>query len=196
MTTSTTRVGMPLDEFLEAGSQQRFELINGERIPKLPTVFDHNEAVFQILMAILTYMGQNNIEGFVRPEATFILPDAYDANWVTGSRTPDLVYYTGGRIEQYKAQTPDYHTRPLSIVPDLVVEVISPNDKLVEVDEKVDLYLSDGVRLIWLVDPQRRKVTIYTPDAENPVVLKGDATLDGGDVLPGFRLPLRELFQF
>jgi Uma2 family endonuclease len=194
MTTVTpTRIGMPLDEFLELGSQQAFELIDGERIPKLPNKYGHGEVSDTLYQALLAYSANVN-SGRAHMEVTFILPDAYDSNWVTGSRIPDVMFYVGDRIVRYKAETPDYRDRPLTLVPDLVIEVVSPNDKVTELEKKIDLYLADGVRLIWVMNPEVRKVTIHAPDLENPIVLKGDTVLDGGEVLPGFQIRLATLF--
>lgn len=189
--TTTTRVGMPLDEFVELGNQQPFELINGERIPKLPNVFGHSE-IIRLLFRLLDAYALARQAGDAYNETTFILPDAYDSGWVSGSRIPDLMFYVGDRVTRYKEQTPDYRERPLALVPDLVIEVVSPNDKVVELDAKIDLYLADGVRLIWVFSPQSRKVTVHATDLENPVVLKD--RLDGGDVLPGFSLDLQKFF--
>jgi Uma2 family endonuclease len=50
------------------------------------------------------------------------------------------------------------------------------------------------VRLIWVFNPQSRKVIVHAPDLENPIVLKAGDTLDGGDVLPGFTLDLQKFF--
>jgi Uma2 family endonuclease len=105
------------------------------------------------------------------------------------------MYYAPGRLQVYKAQTPDWHTRPYALVPDFVAEVVSPNDKVSELDRKVDAYLADGVRLIWVIDPQRRKAVVYAPDLEQPIHLAGDALPDGGDVIPGFQVPLTKLFE-
>jgi Uma2 family endonuclease len=80
-------------------------------------------------------------------------------------------------------------------VPYLVAEVVSPTDKFSELDEKIDAYLADGVRLIWVIDPQRRKAIVYRPDAEQPTHLSGAGVLDGSDVLPGFQIALSALFQ-
>jgi Uma2 family endonuclease len=182
---------MPLDEFIELGNQQPFELINGERIPKLPNVYGHTEIAQALFLALHLYAASGH-QGEVVMEGTFILPDAYDSNWVTGSRIPDVMFYVGDRLARYKAETPDYRERPLSIVPDLVIEVVSPNDKVIELDAKIDQYLADGARLIWVFNPQSRKVTVHAPDLENPIVIKD--TLDGGDVLPGFTLDLQQFF--
>jgi Uma2 family endonuclease len=189
--TTITRIGMPLDEFLELSNQQPFELINGERIPKLPNVYGHDELSDRLYEALAAYSSVGN-GGKAHMEVAFILPDTYDSDWVTGSRIPDVMFFVGNRLANYKAENPEYRTRPLSIVPDLVIEVVSLNDKVVELDKKIDLYLSDGVRLIWVFNPQSRKVTVHAPDLENPVVLKD--TLDGGDVLPGFTLDLQKFF--
>ncbi|MBZ0287647.1 MAG: Uma2 family endonuclease [Anaerolineae bacterium] len=193
MATTATRVGMPLDEFLERGSREKFELINGE--VRVPNVFGHEEALVTTLTTLFDYLQASDRRGFVRSRLTYTVLDQHDPGWVLGSRTPDVVYYTQERIEHYRATTPDYGSRPLALVPDLVVEVISPNDRFVEFAEKIDAYLADGVRVIWVVNPWQRSITLHAPDLENPVVLKGGAVLDGGDVLPGFRLPLEDLFK-
>lgn len=189
-----TRVGMPLDEFLELSHEQPFDLINGERIPLMSGVAVHGETIRALFLAIWLYIS-TKLLGDVITETTFILPDTYDSNWVEGSRTPDVMYYAAGRLQAYKAQTPDWQARPYALVPDFVAEVVSPNDKVSELDKKIDAYLADGVRLIWVIDPQRRKAVVYAPDLEQPIHLAGDAVLDGGDVIPGFQVPLSKLFE-
>lgn len=81
--------------------------------------------------------------------------------------------------------------------PDLAVEVVSPNDRPREVAEKAAAYLALGVRLVWVVDPPTRTATVYRPGAD-PVPLAPDGVLDGvldgAEVVPGFRLPLPDLF--
>ncbi|MBC7869484.1 MAG: Uma2 family endonuclease [Chitinophagaceae bacterium] len=108
---------------------------------------------------------------------------------------PDVSFFAAERIAAYVAQTPEWKERPFALVPDMVVEVVSPNDHYSEIDEKVDVYLADGVRLIWVIDPQRRKATVHTPDSDQPLHLKGDAVLNGGDVIPGFEVLLPKLFE-
>lgn len=187
------RVGMPLAEFLEAFHQQPFELINGERIIKMSNMFFHSELIRLLFVALYTYTVAEQA-GEVFSETTFILPGHYDSSWVEGSRIPDLMYYSGDRIKQYKQENPDHRFMPLALVPDLVVEVVSPNDKVSELDAKIDAYLADGVRFVWVIDPQRRKVHLHEPDNEMVIQLSGDAVLDGGEVLPGFQMALPKLF--
>jgi hypothetical protein len=77
--------------------------------------------------------------------------------------------------------------------PDLAAEIVSPGDSAAEIAEKVEDYLASGVRLVWIVYPRSRHVVVWTPDGAART-LRGDDALDGADVVPGFRLPLAELF--
>ncbi len=191
--TDAVRVGMPMAEFLELSAQQPFEIINGERRPVLPTVPEHSEVMRWLVRWLDAFVLAHEL-GELYFETTFILPTADPTNWVEGSRVPDIMFYSGRRIADYKANHPDWRKIPFPLVPDLVIEIISPNDRLSETDEKMDAYLADGVRLIWQIDPQRRKAIVFSPDAEQPHYLKTGDVLDGGDILPDFRLPLAELF--
>jgi Uma2 family endonuclease len=80
------------------------------------------------------------------------------------------------------------------VVPDLAVEVVSPGDSAREVAEKVAFYLAHGVPLVWVVRPRPRTVTVHPAGGEPRVLGEGDV-LDGGDVLPGFRLRVADLFR-
>ena len=192
MTLLQTKIGMPLHEFMEAVEAQPFELINGERRIKLPTGYIHSK-VIKFLFRLLDAFVLKTLLGDVFSETTFIMPDKANSNWVEGSRTPDLMVFSAGRIAEYEAQNSYGDGRPLAMVPDLVIEVVSPNDKVSELDEKVDAYLLDGVRLIWVIDPQRRKATVFAPDIEQPLHLTVNGVLDGGDVLPGFTVKLVDI---
>ena len=79
-------------------------------------------------------------------------------------------------------------------VPLLAVEILSPNDTIDEIHEKVTTYLSAGVALVWIVDPYARTVTIYQPNARPSLVNEGQE-LRGDPVLSGFRVALGELFR-
>jgi Uma2 family endonuclease len=104
-------------------------------------------------------------------------------------RLPDVAFVAwttvpGGRVPE--EAIPD-------LAPDLAVEVLSPSNTPREMTLKRRHYFEAGVRLVWIVDPKRRTVAAYTgPD--RPARLDASATLDGGDVLPGFAFPLADLF--
>ena len=82
-----------------------------------------------------------------------------------------------------------------SLHPDLAVEVLSAGNTDEEMDEKLDDYFTSGATLVWLVDPESRTALVFTrPDRESARKLTVEDTLDGGSVLPGLAIPIRELF--
>lgn len=190
-TTPTLREGMSLDEFLEQTHTTPFDLIGKKRYLLLPETSGESETRMAIFRAIIEMHGMN----CAWMKTTYIRPATDDPDWVMASRTPDVMVYAGDQLEQFKAAYPDYRDRPIPFVPDLVVEVVSPNDKIVELDTKIEAYLADGVRLIWVIYPHSRKAIIYAPDAEQPRHLNIKGILDGEDVLPGFQLPVAKIFE-
>jgi len=104
-------------------------------------------------------------------------------------RVPDAAFVRADRLPP-----PEQHARFLRVVPDLVVEVVSLHDVPSEVAAKARMWIEAGVRLAWVVDPRRRTVAVYRPGRE-PSLLDLEDDLDGGDVLPGFRVPIAELFR-
>lgn len=184
--------GMALDEFLRQNDQHPFDLIDGQRIAILPTVALHSVVTQILFLALYRWVTQHKL-GEVFQQTTFILPDRDDADWVKGSRTPDLMFYAGSQVADYEATTPDWYQRPYPLVPDLVIEVVSPTDLYSDVERKVAAYLSDGVRLVVVVDPQLQRVTVDLPDGTHHK-LAGDAVLDLSAVIDGCALPLAEIF--
>jgi Uma2 family endonuclease len=79
-------------------------------------------------------------------------------------------------------------------VPILAVEILSPNDTVEEINEKIDAYLAANVPLVWVADPYRRTVTVHSPGAE-PVLFNARQELTGEPHLPGFRVPVLRLFE-
>jgi Uma2 family endonuclease len=104
-------------------------------------------------------------------------------------RIPDVSFISWDRMPGGELPT-----RPVApLVPDLTVEVLSRGNTKKEMERKLREYFRAGVRLAWLVDPKTQTATEYTSPTRARRVGK-DQSLDGGDVLPGFRLSLRELF--
>lgn len=117
-----------------------------------------------------------------------------EAGWVKGARIPDLMVYEAVRLKAYYESTPDWEDKPFALVPDLAIGIVSPNDKYSDIDARVERYLQDGVRLVWIVDPQRRKVVAHRPGGAPSVSLILGDTLTGAEVIAEFMLPLAELF--
>lgn len=167
-----------------------FEIIDGERRPLMPPVVLHGlliRALFRLLDAFCTAHGL----GEVVTEMPYVL--VYDSNWVKGSRVPDLMFFAASRWQRYITETANFEGMPFVLVPDLVVEVVSPNDLYTEIQDKVDRYIDDGVRLIWVIDPHRKRVTVF--EGEHFTTLGEDKSLTGGDVIPGVSIPLGDLFK-
>ncbi len=184
-----TRIGMPIDEFIRQYDEAPFELIDGERIPLVPPVAEHGETIRILLRALFGYE-QMNPNIVVYTEMPVVVEDT--PGWVKGSRVPDLMIYDKARLDDYKQQTPDWKAKPFILIPDLCVEVVSRTDSYSDVEAKVESYLADGVRLVWVMNPRLKAVTTHAPGRITRLI-ESD-TLDGGDVLPGFRLPLSSLF--
>jgi Uma2 family endonuclease len=104
-------------------------------------------------------------------------------------RVPDAAFVRADRAPQGEARK----SFP-RLAPDLVVEVLSPSDRVSEVVAKLEMYQEAGVPLIWLVDPDKETITIIAAGQPTRVVKQGD-TIDGGDVLPGFSVPVAEIFS-
>ncbi len=79
------------------------------------------------------------------------------------------------------------------IAPDLVVEIASPMQSRADMSAKAQLWLDRGVRLVWVVLPDEAEIDVWTHGATEPRTLSGDDELDAGDVVPGFRMPVREM---
>jgi Uma2 family endonuclease len=170
--------------------QGAFEIIDGVRIPKMPNLAQHIVLINLLAFLLKSHCMLNKL-GEVFSEATFV--DLYQTNWVKGSRIPDVLFFSAARWQAYIENTPDWGKKPFVLIPDLVVEVVSENDSFPNLQRKVETYLRDGVRLVWVIDPDGTRVTVYQGDRFQTLT-KND-TLSGADVIPGFELKLAELFQ-
>src|SRR3970040_944163 len=121
-------------------------------------IAEHSEIIKLIYQLLLAYERERqNIVTYC--ETAYVL--MYTPDWVAGARVPDVMVYAAPRMDSYKSQDVDWRKKPFILVPDLCVEVISPNDIYTDVDEKVDRYLADGVRLIWVVNPRTGSVQVH-----------------------------------
>lgn len=186
---------MSIEEFIRRNELEgRFELIDGEIVPLSPTVFGHSW---------FANLFQTTINGFAQPrglgaaflETTFVKPDASDRDWVKGSRIPDVLFVTASRLAEYRLANPDWLSRPLALIPNLVIEIVSPTDNYSEVGEKVQRYLDDGVLLVWVFDAQQRNVTVHRQGSNQQIKLTEHDMLDGEEVIPGLQIPLHEFFE-
>lgn len=161
---------------------ERFELIRGERRDVSPTTGQHARIQTRLARFMDAYADERKL-GAVYTEGGFLIsqnPDTLQA--------PDVAFVQIGRI---LIEEEDAGFMPL--VPDLAVEILSPGDRTSETLEKVRAYLDAGVLAVWVIDPKRQRVTIWKSDLTVQELQTGE-TLDGGEVLPGFQVPVADLF--
>lgn len=117
------------------------------------------------------------------------VPDGAVRLWAGRVRIPDVAFVSWDRLPNRRRPK-----KPLpDLAPDLAIEVLSKSNTPAEMQKKREDYFTAGVRLVWEIDPETRTATVYTA-LDQGTVLKEEDSLDGGEVLPGFSLPLRELF--
>lgn len=154
------------------------ELINGKVREKMPTQ-RHGLTASNINFALTSYAKQQKI-GRPGLEVRHQMP-----NDRRNSRLPDVSFTC--------SRAPLVEQGSVPGMPDLAVEIKSPDDTIQEMRETAIYYLANGSRLVWLVYPHYRLIEVYRPDADVEI-LDEDAVLTGGEVLPGFELPVREVF--
>ena len=162
---------------------KRFELVKGELI-EVPGAGAVHGLIVGVIYHLLAAFVAGRELGYVFGDGVgYVLardPDLVripDASFVARERVP-----AGGVPEGF-----------WPFAPDVAVEVVSPHDRADDVHSKVREYLEAGTRLVWVVWPRHRAVTAYTGDGQARE-WRGDDELDGGDVLPGFRVRVAELF--
>lgn len=101
-------------------------------------------------------------------------------------RAPDIAFVASPRDQQI---TDAFFPGP----PDLAAEIVSPSDRYTEVEQKVRMWLDAGCRLVWVIDSALRSITVYRPGPQTRILSEQD-TLDGEDVVPGFKCVVAELF--
>ncbi|MEI8375920.1 MAG: Uma2 family endonuclease [Planctomycetota bacterium] len=160
----------------------RHELIQGELTSMPPSGSEHGYETIWIGRIVSTHILDHDLGFPFGAEAGFIIdrdPDtvrAPDFAFVRKERVP------GGRLP--KGFFPG--------APDLAVEVLSPWDRAVEVEDKIQQWLDAGTRQVWVVNLRRRTLTVHRRD-QPAQVLRADDNLDGGDLLPNFRIKVAQL---
>jgi Uma2 family endonuclease len=164
-------------------SDVRAELIRGDLVCEPPAGFDHGVRGTKLSFHLQAYVEQNPVGVVCGADTGFVLfrnPDTV--------RAPDAAFVTAERAARQERREFYFEGAP-----DLAAEVVSPGDSEREVAAKVADYLAAGSRLVWVVRPRRQTVTVHEP-GKPPRTLTADGVLDGGDLLPGFALPVRALF--
>lgn len=161
---------------MSRGMGERYELIEGELIVTAAAGNKHGQVAQAISGEVYIYLKQHPIGTLVTAETGFFTRG--DERTV---RAPDMAFI---RKESIPVEgLPDGYS---SIVPELVLEVVSPNDRAGEVDEKVREWLEFGVKEVWVAYPNTKRIMIYRQGAGSALIRSSGDQIEGGAILPGF----------
>jgi len=176
---------MTADELLRLPrGRARHELVRGELRTMPPGGWDHGREGTDIVVSLANHVRAHDLGSVAGGDTGFLLTRNPDT-----VRAPDVSFLRRDRVPARGTQ-PGYFQG----APDLAVEVISPDDLYTEVDEKVAEWLEHGTRLVFVVNPRRKTVAVHRADGSVSVLTIED-TLDGEDVVPGWTLAVREIFE-
>jgi Uma2 family endonuclease len=160
----------------------KYELIRGELVKMPPAGFEHGDIGVKVASHLHSHVKKMQLGRVVAADTGYQLAAdhvlAPDVSFVSESRLP-----TSGLPEGF------FHG-----VPDLAIEVISPSERERHVSQKVDDYLRYGCKMIVVIRPRTRRVELYSPMRAMQTLEPGDV-LDGGSVVPGWQLPIADIFD-
>ncbi|MBW3542735.1 MAG: Uma2 family endonuclease [Planctomycetes bacterium] len=183
MSTAISGAAFTTDELQSLADEERFELVDG-RIVERHMGSESGWTSGRLFLRLGGYVDGQNL-GWVWPADTGYRCFPDDPNKV---RKPDVSFVARGRLPHGRP-APGYE----EIAPDLAAESVSPKDRYYDVEDKVEDYLRAGVRLVWVINPEMRTVTVYRPDGSTSR-LHEDDELSGEDVIPGFTCRVGDLF--
>lgn len=165
-----------------------YEVVNGQ-VVEIPPMSVFASEIANRLRDHLTVYALRTNSGRARNDMLFRIPLAEDQ---TRNRAPDLAFITFERWPPDRALP--YRGNPVDVVPNLVLEVVSPSDFAEDVLAKAYEYLRAGVEVVWVIFPRQRHLYAYTAPDVAPRLYTAADQLDGGTVLPDFSAPMAELF--
>lgn len=181
MTTSTTLLTAE-DLFHMPDMGMKHELVRGELRSMAPAGVEHGNIGGELFVLLRQYAKLHDLGMVLGPDTGFYLSRDPD-----NVRAPDVSFVRKARIPVLPVQ------KFFPGAPDLAVEVVSPNDTVDELQEKIQDYLAHGVRLVWIIYPRTRTAEVHRP-GQPPQHIPADGTLSGEDLLPGFECRVAELF--
>lgn len=174
-------------EQLEQLSQTgvRCELVAGELHTVSPAGFEHGFVAARILLLLGNHVRAKKLGKSFAAETGFLL--SRDPDTV---RAPDAAFVSNARLKDLPSNLKSYPP----IAPDLVAEVVSPSDTFCEVEEKARYWIESGTSMVLVVDPSTQTLQVYQ-DEKHITVLREADNFDAGEVVPGWRFVVRELFE-
>jgi Uma2 family endonuclease len=181
---STAILEQPASAATIVGDDELYEIIDGRRVRTSPMGVFAVWTAFRLARFLANFAEENL--GRAITEALFHLPAP-----IKRDRRPDVAFVSYERWAKDRPIPPTDNA--WDVVPNLAIEVVSPTDSVEELEQKIAEYFRAGVQRVWVVHPTRSKVHVYQSPTQITVLLQNDV-LDGGTVVPGFKLALAELF--
>ena len=182
---STSTALMTADELLELPrGQHRYELINGELKTMSPASHAHGRIAIRVGASMAQFVWQNDLGEAYAAETGFLLrtkPDTVLA--------PDFAFISKQRASEGRDQK-GFWPGP----PDVAIEVLSPSESGPQARKKVGQWLDYGTKQVWIVNPKNETVTIYRSSGDT-TSFSDEETVEADDVLPGFRIAVKEIFK-
>ena len=172
------------DELMSLPDGTRYELIDGELIDMGSSGALHGYVCSILVMALMNYILPKKLGVILDSSTAFTMKNG-------NKRSPDISFISKEKLLGLE-ELPDGF---LDGAPDLAIEVLSPNNTIAEIDQKVVEYFENGSRLVWVINLKQHYVLVYRSAQEPDRLLKQSDALDGEDVIAGFTMPLTELFQ-
>ena len=146
----------------------------------------HGALATNLILALGSYVKTHQLGRIYPADTTYILSE--DEPGVQLMRLPDVSFVAASRVKTENRQT--YY----QLAPDLAIEIISPSERAVEIRVKLRDYLQSGVQQVWHIYPETQEVIVYMPAGAVRTYDLGQA-IPGGDMLPGFELPVADVFE-
>jgi Uma2 family endonuclease len=166
------------------GDDELYEVVDGKRVRTPPIGVFAVWTAFELARFLANFAAENL--GRVITEALFHLPAP-----INRDRRPDVAFVSYERWAKDRPIPPTDNA--WNVVPNLAAEVVSLTDSVEELEQKIADYFRAGVELVWVVHPTRSKIHVYQSLTQIAVLSKNEV-LDGGKVVPGFKLALADLF--
>jgi len=167
-----------LEEFL-TNDYESYEYVKGELVPMSTPTMEHGVISSKIVILLGNHVLRNQLGQVYTAETTFQIGES--------GRKPDVAFVSQARI-------PENIRQASPIPPDLAIEVVSPSDKVYDVQEKALEYLDAGTRMVWVIEPIAKTVTVYCSPNDIKTLTVNDI-LTGEDVVEGFQCAVSEVFE-
>ena len=161
----------------------RMELVRGVLVMMSPAGSEHGRIASRILVRLGSYVEANDLGETFAAETGFLIEENPDT-----VRAPDAAY-----VSHEKLNAADHKSPYLALSPDLVVEVVSPNDSFSDVEAKAGQWLAAGTLVVLIADPKNETLRVYRSKSEIQVLHSGE-TFASGDVCENWQLPVDEVF--